>query len=851
MCDVSLDGSLLGRGALGDLPGLGHTVAVRALVWVHGVPVGEVTVPVVAGRCRGPDLAAAVADRLGREVALHLLVDRLAVGLADDLGWQDLADTRHVAPPLDLPSMTVAVCTRNRPARLRACLAALRRTDLPPDRLLVVDNAPSDGATERLVAEQFPEVGYLHEPRPGLDHARNVAIDATTTEVLAFVDDDTLVDARWVRAVASAFAGDPEVMCVTGLVAPAELETEAQLLFEERGGFGRGVQRRRYVTGPESGFHLGAGEFGTGANMAFRRDVFDHVGGFDPALDVGTPTNGGGDLEMFFRVLEEGHPLVYEPAAVVRHQHRRDRHALARQLDGHGSGLAAYLTRTAHAYPHRRGAVRGVVRWVLGWMGRRFLRSVSRPTWFPLDLQAREFLGLVVGPWRYRRARGRARVPARHTVSDAPVAGTATVRRDLGVPVGALPATPQRATSRVECTVGRRPVGSVDVRTHGRWWPGPQVRADLAHGLGLRLVAGEGRDGPDGLESAWADHLYGLLTGRDGVPRPDPEVVPRTPLPSTVTASIVIATRDRPEPLDRCLRALATLETERDVEVVVVDNHPVSGLTGRVLDAHPSVVRVGEPRQGSSYARNAGIRAARGDVVVTVDDDVEVDPGWLEALLAPFNRPDVGAVTGNVLPQELDTRAQRLFEAYGGLGRGTAPRVLDRQTFERGRRAVRTWELGATASAAFRRRALRDDGVGLFHEPLGAGMPAGVGEDTYLFYRLVRRGWVVAYTPEAVAWHRHRPEMTGLRRQLRAYSAGHVAYHLTTTLRERDLRGLHRVLVELPRHHARRVRARLRGRSSWPVSLAATEFLGHLEGPLALWRSHRRVRAAGRSLPLD
>ena len=73
-----------------------------------------------------------------------------------------------------------------------------------------------------------------------------------------------------------------------------------------------------------SSYYIGSGAYGTGANMAFRRSLFHQIGFFDPALDVGTVTNGGGDLDMFYRVIQEGHTLVYEPRAIVRHRHRRD-----------------------------------------------------------------------------------------------------------------------------------------------------------------------------------------------------------------------------------------------------------------------------------------------------------------------------------------------------------------------------------------------------------------------------------------------------------------------------------------------------------------------------------------------
>ena len=88
--------------------------------------------------------------------------------------------------------------------------------------------------------------------------------------------------------------------------------------------------------------------------MAYRHSLFARIGGFDPALDVGTVTNGGGDLEMFFRVLKEGYTLVYEPAALVRHRHRRDYAQLREQITNNGVGFYAYLVRSALHYRDER-----------------------------------------------------------------------------------------------------------------------------------------------------------------------------------------------------------------------------------------------------------------------------------------------------------------------------------------------------------------------------------------------------------------------------------------------------------------------------------------------------------------
>lgn len=97
-------------------------------------------------------------------------------------------------------------------------------------------------------------------------------------------------------------------------------------------------------------------------------------------------------------------------------------------------------------------------------------------------------------------------------------------------------------------------------------------------------------------------------------------------------------------------------------------------------------------------------------------------------------------------------------------------------------------------------------------------------------------------------WHEHRRDISSLRRQIYAYSKGHVAYHLTTLIRDRDLRPLLWLTVDLPRLHLSRIKAWIRGRRNYPLSLIMIEIIGHLAGPFALWRSWRRVKREGRSV---
>ena len=319
-------------------------------------------------------------------------------------------------------------------------------------------------------------------------------------------------------------------------------------------------------------------------------------------------------------------------------------------------------------------------------------------------------------------------------------------------------------------------------------------------------------------------------------------------LAAGVPVSIVIPTCNRPDDLRRCLSALRDQRGSRPLEIVVVDNRPgPSSPTRAVAAEFAEIVFIEEPRPGLSYARNAGFAVATGDILVAIDDDVTVPAGWLERLVAPFARPEVMAVTGHVLPIELETESQYRFEAYGGLGKGFTRFEVNGEWFRKLRGAVPTWNIGATANAAFRATIFRDPAIGVLDEALGAGMPTGCSEDTYLFYRILKADHTIIYEPTAWVWHRHRRDPRALRQQIYSYSKGHVAYHLTTLLRDGDRRALIRLGYSLPKVYLKRTWVRLRGWSDYPMSLILVEIGGTLAGPWALWQARRKVRKLGPS----
>lgn len=313
-----------------------------------------------------------------------------------------------------LPGITVVLATRNRAETLARCLASVFACDYPDFDVVVVDNAPSDDTTrdlvEELVSTTDHPLRYVREDRPGLARAHNAALPYVIGSIVAFTDDDVVVEPSWLSAVVRGFARADNVACVTGMIAAAELETPAQRWIEAYAGYGKGDQPRVFDLGPNRPddplFPFTAGTMGSGANMAFRTAYLREIGGFPDSLGAGTLAKGGDDLAAFHEVVMRGYQLVYEPAAIIHHHHHRTEEALARQLHGYGVGLGAYLT---HVVVTRPSSMLAMVRRAIG--GVRHITSDDseknqrRPDGLPEAFVRGERRGMLLGPWCYLRSR--------------------------------------------------------------------------------------------------------------------------------------------------------------------------------------------------------------------------------------------------------------------------------------------------------------------------------------------------------------------------------------------------------------------------------------------------------------
>ncbi len=391
------------------------------LVRLFSEPLGLLALDLPATGLSAVEVARAVNERYGDAIRERIVA---AGGHPGPGAVVDGVQTPSVPPFLarradvlrDAPPITVVICTRERPEALVKCLDSVLAQDYPAFRVLVVDNAPTTDATERVArrAAATGRVDYLVAPIPGLSHARNVAVAAAPGEILAWIDDDEVADRHWLAEVARALYDHPDADVVSGVIVPAELETRAQAWFEQFGGHSKGRGFTPAVFSPATAkiqsplYPLPP--FGTGANMVFRPGVIERIGGFDTALGAGTPAMGSEDTLAFTQVLRSGGTIVYQPTAVVRHYHRRDLDGLRKQMVGYGTGLtAAYTSLILHSPLVIFPLLRLVPTALRDLSGGDSLRTATLQDDFPRELLGANKQGMLRGPRAYLAGRRRDR----------------------------------------------------------------------------------------------------------------------------------------------------------------------------------------------------------------------------------------------------------------------------------------------------------------------------------------------------------------------------------------------------------------------------------------------------------
>jgi GT2 family glycosyltransferase len=388
-----------------------------ALVRLHTRPLGWIEVRLDGAGLSAADYADQIWAALRPVIVEHLRADGLPGVTGLDAAGLPMGET----PPCvedrarflaHAPFVSVVIPTHERPDCLALCLRSLLGMEYPHFEIVVVDNAPKTTATFDVIEGMYSassRVRYVREDRSGSAVARNRGLAVARGEYVAFTDDDAVVDRYWLAELIKGFDVAGNVACVTGLVLPLELETPAQVWFEQYGGFGKGLGRKLYDLDTNSSgnpmYPYNAGVLGHGNNMAVKKSEFRSIGNFDPTMGNGTPALGGVDSEALLRVIINGYTLVYEPASFVYHQHRRTYAGLHKQVYAYGVGMTALLTKTVLANPrllfdfaHKMPAA---LRYTLDPGSTYHAQKASD---YPRELDHLELKGLFYGPLAYLRS---------------------------------------------------------------------------------------------------------------------------------------------------------------------------------------------------------------------------------------------------------------------------------------------------------------------------------------------------------------------------------------------------------------------------------------------------------------
>ena len=217
--------------------------------------------------------------------------------------------------------ISLIIPTFNRSSQLIRALESVVEQDLPRDEweCVVVDNHSTDDTPQRfaIFAEEHPDcqLRMILEPTSGVSYARNRGVHQTITPILAFIDDDEHINTHFLSAYLEFFEHHPEAIVAGGRIIaeypegrPHWMSKYTEMPIANPMDFGSQV--RPFPKGRVPG----------GGNMAFRREAFDQVKGFDASLGrVGRETIGGEENDLFERLLMRGHVIWYVPQAVMWH----------------------------------------------------------------------------------------------------------------------------------------------------------------------------------------------------------------------------------------------------------------------------------------------------------------------------------------------------------------------------------------------------------------------------------------------------------------------------------------------------------------------------------------------------
>lgn len=257
------------------------------------------------------------------------------------------------------------------------------------------------------------------------------------------------------------------------------------------------------------------------------------------------------------------------------------------------------------------------------------------------------------------------------------------------------------------------------------------------------------------------------------------------PHPEHPAVSIILCTSGQRPMLTPCLEGLAAQARRyTNCEIIVVINGPQNDAITKAVSQFPLRL-LNEPRRGVSIARNHAVPRAKGDILIFVDDDVLISPGWLDEIVKGFLDPNVCCVTGRVIPAgPLSITAERSSRYY------TSERALSDWTLDTSDPEWYQYILGEPVgfgcNMAFRKSFLENHS--LFPPDLGAGSLIGGGDEFYMYLQVLKHGFRVRHNPAAAVTHVFDDNIGNQKTRNTQLYAGSVAFAMKLLLEEKGLR---------------------------------------------------------------
>lgn len=250
------------------------------------------------------------------------------------------------------PVVTVVICTRSRSRKLERCLDSIKHSTYKDFRVIVVDQTPRQKWSLG-ISTSHPNIRYLPTNTIGLALARNLGVSLCSSELVAFTDDDCIVEPTWLAKVVECFESYPDVIGVFGRVLAWPrggeklnyVHTVTKLGTTTYCSTASGLQCFALTDLPVINIArtpcLPYANLGSGNNMAFRLSWLEEFGGFIEQLGAGTSLYSAEDTELQYRALRRGFTLLYSPEPLVFHDRWLTPKDAARVMDGYLVGVLA------------------------------------------------------------------------------------------------------------------------------------------------------------------------------------------------------------------------------------------------------------------------------------------------------------------------------------------------------------------------------------------------------------------------------------------------------------------------------------------------------------------------------